>query len=240
MPRWELLLAASVAAEHRQRPRPYRFSLPDPAETVVVVQEGVYSPLDFYSWRFYLPHLPAVVGQSVLEVGCGAGVASLWLARQGGARRVLATDILVAATRCVAESARLNGLSHLETRVSDVFDGLDAEETFDLIFWNAPWGWLPPGFPPQRLTPVTIGNFDVGYHAIERFLRQGPDRLRPGGQILMTAGSQTARWPLLRDLFRAVGYTVQEVARGAPPPPGQDRASADAEEIVLLSLSLRQ
>ena len=239
LPRWELLLAASEAAERRQRPQPYSFTLRDASAPDVAVEvwvgEGVYSPLDCYTWRFYLPHLPSAAGQSVLEVGCGAGVAALWLARQGAAQ-VLAVDIFSAAVESVRQSALLNDLPHLEARVSDVFAGLLPDERFDLIFWNAPWGWLPPGFPPQRLSPVTVGNFDVGYQAIGRFLRQGPARLRPGGRLLMTAGARTARWPLLQRLLDEAGLVAHEVARGAPPPPGQPRAAADAEEVCLLDL----
>ena len=222
LPRWELLLADSRAAERRSQAESFPYDL-DIDGMTIRVRAGVCSPRHFYGWRFYLPHLPSVSGQRVLEVGCGAGVAAIHFARTAAA--VVACDIVPACVEATRENAALNGVTNLEAVDSDVFSGVHGR--FDTIFWNIPWGFLPVDFPPAQLTPATLGNFSVGYATIARFLAGGPARMSPGGRLLVVVGERTAHWPLLGALLSP--YTVEVLARGMPSGDGY-------EHLRLLSL----
>jgi tRNA1(Val) A37 N6-methylase TrmN6 len=54
--------------------------------------------------------IPARSGESVLELGCGVGVASLCLARRVGALRVAGIEILPSIAQLARDNARENGL----------------------------------------------------------------------------------------------------------------------------------
>lgn len=221
-PRWELLLADSLAAEYDSQREDFPYDL-DIDGMIVRVREGVYSPRHFYGWRFYLQHLPAVPGQRVCEIGCGAGVAALRFAQT--AASVVAGDILPANVAATRENCALNGVTNVSAVVSDVFEGVSGR--FDTIFWNIPWGFLPADFPADQLTPATIGNFSVGYTAIARFLAGAPAHLAPGGEVLIVAGERTAHWTLLDALLAP--YAVSVRARGKP-------SAGGFEHLRLLSL----
>lgn len=224
-PSWEQLLAGSLEAERDSQSADFPYDV-DIDGMSIRVWAGVYSPRHFYGWRFYLQHLPAVSGQRVLEVGCGAGVAAVRFGQQ--AASVVACDILPACVDATRDNLARNGIQGARAVVSDVFSAIKGQ--FDTIFWNIPWGFLPVDFPTARLTPGTLGNFSVGYTSIARFLAEAPGHLRPGGRVLIVAGEQTAHWALLDSLLSP--YTVEVLARGKPSPDG-------FEHLRLMSLRPR-
>jgi HemK-related putative methylase len=73
----------------------------------------------------------------VLDMGTGSGVCAVFAARH--ARRVVAVDINVAATRCARINALLNELDHkIDVRHGDLFAPVAAER-FDLVLFNPPF-----------------------------------------------------------------------------------------------------
>jgi SAM-dependent methyltransferase len=72
----------------------------------------------------------------VLELGCGAGAAALWLSRL--AHQVIATDINPRALAFVRINAAINGINNVERREGDLFETV-AGEKFDLIVSQPPF-----------------------------------------------------------------------------------------------------
>jgi release factor glutamine methyltransferase len=67
----------------------------------VKVPTGVFHPGLFFSTHLMLKHLKQyeLSGHSVLELGAGSGLVSIWCARQGA--KVVATDISTAAIAAI-------------------------------------------------------------------------------------------------------------------------------------------
>ena len=124
---------------------------------------------------------------SAMDLGTGCGVQSLHLAQH--ADRVVATDVNPRAMELAEVTLLLNRTEGVELRQGDLFAPV-AEDTFDLITTNPPYVMSPPSAGP-RLT-YREGNL-TGDGLVERIVRQGPDRLRPGGTL-----SVLGNWAHLR------------------------------------------
>ncbi len=149
-----------------------------------------YSPstgiaLDFLGWteEFTTPR-----NGSMLEIGCGTGMIAVTGAL-AGCERVVASDI---STQAVA-NARLNAERHgvrdrVEAVHSDLFDGLDPAERFDLIFWSSNYVLAPAGHVYGSVHDMAY--VDPGYAAHQRFLAGAQDRLTAGGSALLHFSSR--------------------------------------------------
>lgn len=127
--------------------------------------------------------VPAQPGDRVLELGCGAGVASLCLASR--VRGLLAQGLERQAeyAALARTNARANGieLAVIEGDLTAMPAALRAQE-FDCVFAN------PPYFAPGSGTAAT----DPGREAAQRedtglalWVETGLRRLRPGGHLVM-------------------------------------------------------
>lgn len=103
----------------------------------------------------------------VLDMGCGDGIVSAWLAQRG--HLVTAVDISAFAIEACKRTLAENGL---EGRVlcSDVFSALE-EEQFDWIISNPP-------FHKER---------DISYGPSQRLISQAPEHLTTGGRLVIVA-----------------------------------------------------
>ncbi|WNK21277.1 methyltransferase [Halomonas piscis] len=120
---------------------------------------------------------------SVLDVGCGDGIISAWLARRG--HDVTAVDVSHFAVEATRRTLAQNGL---EGRVlaSDVYAGLEEGERFDAIVSNPP-------FHQER---------NIDYGPAGRLIGQAAERLNRGGQLVLVAN---AFLPYAGPLERALG-----------------------------------
>ncbi|HSW93008.1 MAG TPA: methyltransferase domain-containing protein [Gammaproteobacteria bacterium] len=74
-------------------------------------------------------------GWSVLEVGCGSGTMTSWLAEQVGKRgRVVCIDNSSAQIRATKQVVKKNGLKQVECHELSVFDLDQLKEKFDLVY----------------------------------------------------------------------------------------------------------
>ncbi|WP_136253142.1 methyltransferase [Onishia niordana] len=108
-------------------------------------------------------------GASVLDVGCGDGILSAWLARRGAS--VTAVDVnafAVEATRRTLAANHLQG----EVLESDVYSRLEGRR-FDTIVSNPP-------FHQERA---------IDYGPAARLIREAPAHLAPGGKLVLVANA---------------------------------------------------
>ncbi|MYL22658.1 methyltransferase [Halomonas alkaliantarctica] len=110
--------------------------------------------------------LPAQT-QRILDVGCGDGIITAWLARRG--HDVTAVDISDFAVEAARKTLEANALTG-RVVASDVYHAID-QERFDLIISNPP-------FHQER---------DIHYGAAGRLISEAPQHLTRGGQLILVA-----------------------------------------------------
>ena len=108
-------------------------------------------------------------GESVLEIGCGAGLPGI-SAALSGASRVLMVDSDSEAIRCVRRTITFHALGNAEVRASDVSSSV-GNELFDVVVSNPPFHH---GKSVDLVTP-------------RRFIRESWEHLVPGGRLFIVA-----------------------------------------------------
>ena len=114
------------------KPRKYKFK-----GLNLQVYPSVFHPGFFYSTKIFINFLNTInlKGKTVLELGCGSGMISLFLSRKSAV--VTATDINKTAVENTKKNAELNRLK-LEVIESDLFEKVDGNQ-FDCIIINPPY-----------------------------------------------------------------------------------------------------
>jgi len=137
-------------------------------------------------------------GLRVMDMGTGSGVSALLAARSGS--DVIAVDVNPKAVDCARANAERNGLAAQITFVrGDLFQGVEGD--FDLIIFDPPFRW----FEPHDL--LEQSHADAEYRTLTRFMLEAPDRLRPGGRIVMNFGT-SGDFDYLQELIENSGLTV--------------------------------
>ncbi|WLH10128.1 class I SAM-dependent methyltransferase [Pseudomonas hefeiensis] len=115
-----------------------------------------------------------------VDIGCGAGVGALVIARARREAQVLAVDINPVALRLSAVNAALAEVSNVEIARSDVLQ--DVEGDFDLIVANPPY----MADPSERAYRHGGGALGAGLSL--RIVEQALPRLTPGGSLVLYTG----------------------------------------------------
>jgi release factor glutamine methyltransferase len=153
-----------------------------------LVYPDVFPPTHFQSTGIFTRLLTYPSGGAFLEIGCGAGVTAV-VAALAGCRRVVASDINEAAVRNTHANANLHSVAHIvSARHGDLFDVLEKQERFDMIFWNSNFVFVPDDYVFDD--EIMRSFCDPGYIAHHRFLREADRYLLPGGQLMMGFSSQ--------------------------------------------------
>ncbi|MFX1250190.1 MAG: HemK2/MTQ2 family protein methyltransferase [Promethearchaeota archaeon] len=129
---------------------------------------------------------------SVLEVGTGSGILSIYLLRAFKTDKLIATDISPIAAEVAAENI-INNLSYTPQGtnivVMELFNGFQKRPLFDLIVFN------PPYVPTSQGELLRGGIFHSwaggkeGNQVILAFLEDSSLFLKPKGQILLLISS---------------------------------------------------
>ena len=175
----------------------------------IIIHPGVFSPKHFRGWETFTRNFPRFEGQRILEIGCGTGITALYLAKNG-AEYVVAVDISEAAVANTEANMHGNGVANMEVRISDVFSNVDANERFDIIYWNLPFIYVPASYEPASILERSL--FDPGYVTTERFLAQATRFLKQGGRLVVGLGdfADLERFFSLTDRY---GYRWRCLAR---------------------------
>ena len=137
------------------------------------------------SYRFaqlihsHLQHCFAPIRRAV-DIGCGAGVGAIVIARARREAEVLAVDINPAALRLTAVNAALAEVANVTVETSDVLQDVDG--LFDLIVANPPY----MADPTERA--YRHGGGEFGEQLSVRIVEQALNRLAPGGSLVLYTG----------------------------------------------------
>lgn len=170
----------------------------------IVVLPDVFSPKYFTDSLYFAEELAKIVGEkSLLEIGPGTGIASLYCA-EGGAR-VTAIDINPQAVR----NSRINAEYYqlpIDVREGDVYAALAPEEKFDFIFWNHPFNdWDEP------VEMLIRAGIDPRYEALRRYIAGARAHLVPGGQLLL-GSSDMAHTSVIEQIAAENRYRLSTLA----------------------------
>lgn len=115
-----------------------------------------------------------------VDIGCGAGVGAIVIARARREAEVLAVDINPAALRLTTINAALAEVANVSVETSDVLQDVDGQ--FDLIVANPPY----MADPAERAYRHGGGAF--GAQLSLRIVEQALNRLAPGGSLVLYTG----------------------------------------------------
>ena len=128
---------------------------------------------------------PAVAGQSVLDLGCGAGAAALCLAARVPGLRLAGLELQPAYAALARRNALVNG-AVMQVETGDLAEMPRALRVdFDHVIANPPY--YPPGGTPSpravRATAMQVGT------PLSGWVQAAARRLRPGGWLTMIFGA---------------------------------------------------
>jgi len=159
----------------------------------ILLHPQVYEPAE--DTFLLAENLAVKEGDIALDVGTGTGLIALLMARK--ARYVLGVDINPLAVELARKNARINGIKNVEFRVSDLFENVSGR--FDVITFNVPY---LPGEPEEPIDLALVGG-EGGREVLDRFIREVPRYLKPGGTVQMVQSSITGVKETLRRLEEA-------------------------------------
>ena len=150
-----------------------------------------WEPDDTSTLRTWLAQEGRVKDLSVLEIGTGTGLLSLFCL-QAGAARVVATDINPNAyANAIYNADHLAIGDRFEARLvpeeaPGPFTKILPNETFDLIVSNPPW-------EDKEVEEVAAyALYDENFRLLDAILNESFQHLTPQGQLLLAYGSKTA------------------------------------------------
>jgi len=141
--------------------------------------------------RSYLP-IETLRGQHILEIGCGRGDFSCWLARElNGSAHFVAADFSATAVAKGRDFAASHGL-HLDWQVMDIQNIAIADASFDFIF-----------------SCETIEHVPDPARAVRELARV----LKPGGTVFLTTPNYLNAMGLYRGYMRLRGTPFTETGQ---------------------------
>jgi len=168
------------------------------------VPDDVYPPSDdSFLLADYARHLKG----SILEIGCGSGIATLACAKSSPDNLVLGVDISGSAVKCAKQNADKNLITNALFMTSDLFSQVGGQK-FDAIMFNPPYLPTEEG---ERLKDPLNAAFDGGKDGravLDKFLGEFDHYLKPGGTLLLIHSSLNDV-EKTRERLEAIHYKVR-------------------------------
>lgn len=202
----KVALVKSILQETQQAKFPY---VVQALGLELEIHEHVF-PFDRYnSAKWMTENLPSMDGEDVLEVGCGMGIAAIYVAKQG-ARRVTAVDVTPHAVSNTAANVRRHQLDNVKVLRSDIFSAIGPSERFDTIYWHLPSTRVPEDYEFENV--LEYSTFDPGRRLLHTFLSEGPSYLRAGGRLIL--GFNVSRDPqVVEEVIGSHGLSMRILAQ---------------------------
>lgn len=176
----------------------------------LLVLKDVFSPKLFHGWSIMTPALrDALAGSNkrVLEIGCGTGVTSLLLAKDG--HQVVCTDINIMAVENTRLNASHNKIELESVILSDIFENFDTHEKFDAIYWNSPWQEIIGREHIDNI--LEFGLFDRGFNNHKRLFDEIRKYLTPAGKFYLGHAS-FGDYERLETMLEEHGFNYKVIA----------------------------
>ena len=122
---------------------------------------------------------------TILEVGIGCGIISLFMAKL--AKNVIGVDINTHAVELSIKNAELNNITNISFFESDLFDKIDDKLKFDLIIFNLPYVPTEENID-EPLAKAWDGGVD-GRKVTDRFLKTAVKYVKSNGRICVLDSS---------------------------------------------------
>lgn len=166
--------------------------------------------------------VPARAGEAVLELGCGAGVASLCLGHRVAGLRLAGLELQPAYAELARRNAAANGQA-FEVHVGDLaaMPAALRARSFDHVIAN------PPYFGAGSGTPARDGGRETAQREaapLAGWIAAGRRRLMPGGWLTLIQAADR-----LPDILNAIGNG----ARGVTVLPVAPRAGRPAGRVIV-------
>lgn len=159
--------------------------------------QGVYRPAE----DTFLVLDNIIPGNTVLEVGCGTGIISVYCAKIG--RKVTCCDVAQAARNCTEKNAIRNHVE-LEILDSQLFGNISGK--YETIIFNPPY--LPTDGDIEESEQWDGGR--DGFDIIRPFFKSAADHLEDHGSIYVILSSLTNIEALIKEFSN---YSFKEKAR---------------------------
>lgn len=163
---------------------------------------GVFAPQIFEDTYFFAENLPIGRGESLLEVGAGAGLIAIHAALNG-AQYVRCTDINPLAVENILFNARYHGVSdRVRAELCDVFPSGDQWARSDVVFWNTPFI-----FRSEPITNILARSvYDFGYRGLEKYITGVRTHLAHEGRVYIGFSPTTGDEDRLSELLSENGF----------------------------------
>jgi release factor glutamine methyltransferase len=223
-----------VALESMKEKEPYMVRV---CNRPYVVMPEVFSPKYFQDTEFFAQVVPKhVQGPNFLEMGSGTGIVIAEVARNcrkvAPSCRKLEYLVAIDKNPEAAVNTQINmslykmpigPMINWEVKYGDMFgpvsnlsgkdiitNGPNGEQIckhygmFDEIFWNLPFGDYQAN---EELRNLGLSVFDPDYKTLKKFLRESPDYLSEGGQLLLGYSSTIGNMDVLNEELTRNGFT---------------------------------
>jgi release factor glutamine methyltransferase len=136
-----------------------------------------------------------IAAPQILDIGTGSGCLAVAVAKYHKTAYVTAVDVSAAALAVAARNAGKHGVAErIHFLEGDLFAPVPAGERFDLILSN------PPYIPHGDIAGLAVGVREYephlaldggadGYAVFDRLIAGAPERLKPGGYLIVEIGA---------------------------------------------------
>jgi release factor glutamine methyltransferase len=149
---------------------------------------------------------------SLLEIGSGAGYFAI-LAALNGVNRVTATDITQQAVdNTQANINKYDLTDRMTVKCGSVFEPLDENDRFDLIFWDFPF-YSSTDKSVEELDALERTVCDPGYICVETYLKEAHKYLTDKGRLLIVFSHKLGDTNQLLKLINKYGWHLKLIEK---------------------------